>query len=442
MKRCCLLALSMLAGVLCAQDVELQEKSPFSFGGDFRLRFDSKDNAPNKHSQKADREDLMRLRTHLYGKAEWENFDIKVQLGNEFRYYSEPDSSKGKQRFPDQTFFDELYFTVKGDWGKLRVGRQYMSFGAKRIISDGTGADGSRSGFFDAARLTLDLENKRTLDIFATFMNEEDWLPTIGHTHDARSADTKSYDVAYTGYGEEYGLGAYYTDKSNKEFPWEAYAVLKMEDGSTSGTRYKNPDGTPKSLTYLTVGTRLCPKFTDHLSGELEIAGQVGQDDLSAMMAYAGLTYAWGGDLAPKITAAVQYMSGDEDGQNGESAWHSVFNRGTVIGDLIDGLYSSNNYTNIIYPHAAFSFKPFKNHSFDIQAGPMFAAAEEGNYGSYMGIFSQVKYGIKFGKYFNNKYLESLAFNFKGEVLTKDEDYFGDNDKTALFGRLEFTYSF
>lgn len=436
MKRCCLIALAMLSGILCAQELET-EKNPFSFGGDFRLRFDSKDNAPSKHSQKTDREDLMRLRTHLYGKAEWENFDIKLQLGNEFRYYNKPDSSKGKQRFPDQTYIDELYFTVKGDWGNLRIGRQYMSFGAKRIISDGTGADGSRSGFFDAARLTLKLEEKRTLDLFATFMNEEDWMPTIGHTHDARSKDTKSYDAALTGYGEEYGLGAYYTDKSNKEFPWEAYAVLKMEHGDRYEKAYDR-----ESFTYLTVGTRLMPKFTEHLSGELELAGQAGQENLAAMMAYAGLTWNFGGDLAPKITGAVQYMSGDEDGENGEGAWRSVFNRGTVIGDLIDGVYSSNNYTNIIYPHLAFSIKPLKNHSFDIQAGPMFAAAETNGYQSYMGIFSQVKYGIKFGKYFNNKYLESLAFNFKGEILTKDSDYFGDEDKTALFGRLEFTYSF
>ena len=450
MKRCMTLALALLSGLpLLAADavatLNTNEALKVDFGGDLRLRYDASNNMPNeKHGEKA-HSDYLRLRTRAWGKAQmgqWEGF---IRVADEFRYYRSPEKDMGKQRFPDVIYLDNLYVKYSNllDFIDVKVGRQEMAFGAKRIISDGTGGDGSRSNYFDAARLTFNFDKQRTLDAFALYVARHDWLPTLGETHDAKSKHTKGYDYENTGYNQtEYGAGLYYTDKSNKQMPWEAYYVWKVEDGEHS----KVIQGGDTFQTH-TFGTRLLPKFTETLSGEAEVALQLGDDAHVAMMAYGGLTYAPKLALKPKFTAAVTYLSGDSDGARGERAWHAVFNRETGVGELVAPMFNKYAYTNFLYPHLKVDLIPAVHQKLSMQAGPMFAPVREddgkgGEYGTFRGFYAQAKYSIEVGKYLDSNLMKGLSMAFTGEVLTKGDYFAEDQDETALFGRAELSYKF
>ena len=447
MKRSAFLAIALLTGLpLLAAESDTPKALAWDFGGDLRLRYDATNNLPNeKHSEKG-HTDYARVRTRLWGKATAGNLELFLRVADEFRYYNSRETDKGKQRFPDVLFIDNLYLKYTGlfDFVDVKVGRQDMAFGAKRIISDGNGGDGSRSTSFDAARLTFNFSNKRTLDAFAIYQAREDWLPTAGKTHDAKSKHTKSYDYDTTGYNQnEYGAGLYYTDKSNDSFPWEAYYVWKVEEGHHSKALAKGET----SFTTHTLGVRLLPKFTDTLSGEAEFAVQAGDDSLAAAMAYGGLTYAPKVALKPTFTLGVQYMSGDEEGWRGDNAWRPVFNRETGVGEAVAPMFNKYAYTNFLYPHLKIGLKPADGQGITFQTGPMFAPVREddgqgGSYGTFRGYYAAVKYTLDLPKVTGVEWLKGAGLAFTGEYLSKG-DYFADNaDNDALFGRVELSYKF
>ena len=460
MKRCMFMAFALMLGlpVMAAEGDALKDQSSMKvdFGGDLRLRYDFTDGLPDGRESKG-HTDYARVRTRLWGKMTVQKLELFARVANEFRYYNSREKDKGKQRFPDVTFIDNLYLKYSDlfDFVDVKVGRQEMAFGGKRIISDGTGGDGSRSNYFDAVRLTFNFDKDRTLDAFAIYMKSNDWLPTLGHTHDAKSKGNKSYDYETSGYDQdEYGVGLYYQDRSNKEFGWDAYYVFKVEEAAHSydyGTflsaRNDVTGGNDDSFTTHTFGVRLLPKFTKTLSGEAELAAQFGDEGHLAMMAYGGLTYsrkdwAW----QPKFTAAVQYLSGDEDGWAGDSAWHPVFNRETGVGETVAPMFEKYAYNNFLYPHIKLDLVPAENQKLSFQTGPMFAPTTEkdGNEdcGNFRGYFAQVKYSIAIGKMIDSPWLKGLGMAFQGEYMSKGNYFMDGEDDDAFFGRMELTYKF
>lgn len=451
MKRCMTVALAYLMGnlVFAANAPALNQEADalkLRIGGDVRLRYDATNNMPNeKHGEKA-HSDYLRLRTRVWGRAEMGQAELFLRVADEFRYYRSAEGDKGKQRFPDVLFIDNLYlkYTDLFDLMDVKIGRQEMAFGAKRIISDGTGGDGSRSNYFDAARVTFKFDNHRTLDAFGLYVARHDWLPTLGETHDAKSKGTKGYDYENTGYNQtEAGAGLYYTDKSNKQMPWEAYYVWKTEEGEHSKVI---PKGQSDFQTH-TFGLRVLPKLTETLSGEAEVALQMGDDSSFATMAYGGLTYAPKLALKPKLTFGVQYMSGDESGARGEHAWKPVFNRETGVGELVAPMFNKYAYTNFLYPHLKLALTLSDTQTLALQSGPMFAPVREddgkgGSYGSFRGLYAQAKYAVALGEYVDRAWAKGLGFAVTGEVLTKGNYFKDDQDATALFGRVEMTYKF
>lgn len=456
MKRCMTLALALLMGApfAVAQETGLEAKRPvaFDYGGDLRLRYDFTNNLPDDDHGEKGHTDYARVRTRLWGKVTARRLELFARLANEFRYYNSRESDQGKQRFPDVTFVDSLYLKYSDLFGMMdvKVGRQEMAFGAKRIVSDGTGGDGSRSNYFDAIRLTFKFDKTRTLDAFAVYQAADDWMPTLGHTHDAKSKRGKGYDYETSGYDQnEYGLGLYYQDRSVKTFGWDLYYVFKVEEAN-----HENDYGSflaaigDDTFTTHTFGIRILPKFTETLSGEGELAAQFGDDGHAAAMAYAGLTYArkdWA--WAPKLTAAVQYMSGDEEGWTGDNAWHPVFNRETGVGEAVAPMFPKYAYNNFLYPHLKVGLTPAENHALTLQAGPMFAPTSEndgmgGSYGNFRGLYAQAKYTWAFGKAFDQAWLKGLACALQLEYLGKGDYFADDEDGDALFARMELTYKF
>ena len=429
-------------------------------GADVRLRYDLTNNMPNEKREEGGHSDYARVRVRPWIRASYEDVGIFVRLADEFRYFRSPESKSREKGFPDVAFIDNLYFTYKNlfDVVDLKVGRQDMAFGSKRIIADGTGGDGSRSAYFDGVRMTLHVDKKRTLDAFAFYMAREDWLPTLGSTHKNKK-DGKYKGTPYdtTGYGQdELGAGLYWQDRSNKSFGYDAYVVYKSElrgaqifdEGKgpkTKKVKYRDEGAQADTVT---VGTRLLPRFTDTLSGEFEVAVQGGSDNLFAGQGYAGLTYAPKLGFKPKFTGAIWALSGDSDGERGKHAWHSVFNRETGLGETIAPMYYKYNYNNLVYPHLAFKSNVGSFSSVKIQAGPLFTAVTEKwddgeeKAGSFRGTYAQIKYEIKPAKLLGVDILKGGKLAFQGEYFGKG-DYFVEGDRNdAFFARFELAWNF
>ena len=408
-------------------------------GADVRLRYDVTDNLPNAKRGEADDSNYARVRLRPWIRAAYADCGIFLRLADEFRYYNRPEANSSKQRWPDVLFIDNLYFTANRLFDgalDLKVGRQDMAFGAKRILSDGTGGDGSRSAYFDAVRLTWHADEKRTLDAFALYQTKKDWMPTLGKEHE-NGKDSHAYDT--TGYWQdEFGAGLYWQDRANADFGYDAYYVAKSEIRNRDSKYYKEGD---RADTH-TLGVRLLPRFTETLSGELELAGQAGSHDLFAGQAYGGLTYAPKAGCKPKFTGACWILSGDKDGDRGDHAWHAVFNRETGLGESIAPMYNKYDYTNLVYPHLAFGGNVGSFSSVKAQIGPMFTAVKEEDAGTFRGTYAQVKYEIKPAKLFGADILKGGKIAFQGEYFGKG-DYFRDgSDNAAFFGRVELAWNF
>lgn len=474
MQRFVFIAASLVALASLAED-GLQPKDESSFkldgGFDLRARYDWVDNLPNSGGAvNPAYYDYYRLRTRVWGSAYYGNYGLYLRLGNEFRGYDHYAPSHNYNRFPDQLFVDNLYLDFNNmlyDHVDLRIGRQGLKYGAGRVIADGTPADGSRSEYFDAIKLTVRVTDKTSGDFFAMYTKPVDNFLTVGDG-DGYNYNLTSYDGAL-GNGKdddltEWGVGTYWTIKEVKECPLDLYAIYKDEsDWHKKG----NKADTIPGRQYATLGVRLTPQFTENFSGEFEGAYQFGRTShndtkeiseqaINAYMLYGGLTYkAKDISMKPYLTAATLYLSGDDkkSAYNGTSSdqavtgWNPVYGRNTFIGELPVKMYgSSYRWSNLIWPHLEPGFEPFKGHKFKLQTGPMFAEKNDNQADSgthlYRGWYTQAKYQATLLKEIVNKrgsikaalQLEHMAYG----------DYYAQADQPSngFFARVEVSMAF
>jgi len=485
MKR--LLCYTMMgATAMCAeaQDVVKEEKSPLSADGgfDIRFRYEGYDNLPNgngsRNGQISDPyTDLSRMRTRLWGSAYYGDYGLYARIANEFRTYSNYAPSHNYNRFPDQLFVDNLYLDFNNlfDLVSIRIGRQEMGYGAGRVIADGTPTDGSRSAFFDAAKITLKVTDKTKGDFFGIYSKPVDNFLTLGDA-DGSPYNLTSYDGATGGADRdddltEWALGTYWTLKEFDALPMEYYLIYKQESRWHKGGNSANAIPGRK---YATLGMRLTPKFTDDLKGDFEAAYQFGRTDadadrgiksqsINAFLLYGGLTYTANSldTFKPYGTLALLYLSGDDTASaydrnggpaKGVTGWNPVFGRYTYIGDLPVKMYgSSYRWSNLIWPHAeaGFTFKLFdRDNSFKLQTGPMFAdkddrtGAPSGNDSLYRGWYTQAAYETTLVKEVVNK-----RGSLKGRLLAEQMfygDYYYQDDRpgSGYYLRAELTMTF
>jgi hypothetical protein len=400
----CLTALTILAQEGAVQDNGTDLK--LDAGMDIRARYEYKDNWMDggKNSVNPAYEEYLRFRTRVYGEAQYkEDYALFLRLANEFRDYHNSTRNRKRNRFPDEVFIDSLYFDWKniGERVDLRAGRQDIKLGAGRVVSDGTPGDGSRSVYFDAVRATVKVLEQSTVDLIGTYNHYRDDL-TIGNGYN-------DYDLTAIKSGSPYsemdemGFIAYMSYNEIENLPVELYYIWKRE------TRFYDKTTRYPGRNLHTFGSRIEPKLSDTISGELEVALQGGETDsqtgmqsrdIFAWMGYAALTYSEKEiAMKPKLTGALLYLSGDTDSYyktadgSTDNGWNPVWNRSSWFSELSSGMYDKYRWSNLIYPHLQAQIEPASKHKVSLQTGPMFAAAKDNDAsGSYRGYFTQIRY--------------------------------------------------
>jgi hypothetical protein len=201
----------LLAGVLALvlpdpaagrQTAEPARSRKFTLTFTERIREETTDNVASLDDSVADSSAYVRFRTSLAGR--WKpsaDFELAVRLTNENRYYLAPKSDPRLNANFDvhEVFFDSLYFAWRKPFGlpaTLTVGRQDFQMGEGFLIMDGGPLDGSRSAYFNAARLDWALGAKSNLTAFYVFQPRSDTLLPVFN-----DLGQKMVEQAEEGYG-------------------------------------------------------------------------------------------------------------------------------------------------------------------------------------------------------------------------------------------------
>ena len=329
-------------------------ETTLKYGAAFRLRQEIWDDVVgldvNRTGAFADR-NFFRLRTQLWMRADFSpQIGIYARLANEMKYFDGPftayklnnDGSDPDRYDPDELIMDNLYFDAKDVFGlpvDVRIGRQDFlgpdTYGEGFLLMDGTPADGSRTFYFNAAKLRWKINKENSVDFVyiddpRTDVFLPSWHPAVtgGLYVDNKKVLTASREQAFVLYGRS---------KVTDNVTLEPYYIYKIEQSFGSTTKLNlNTLGARAVVAFnggWKVGGEFATQFGDYNDGGIwqDRTGNGGY-------VFVGRKYENVG-LKPEWDLRYVYLSGDDKGTTDKN-------------ETFDPLFSRNPNWNelIIYP--------------------------------------------------------------------------------------------
>jgi hypothetical protein len=322
--------------LLCA--VQAYAEVATSAGINFRLRQETWDNLNDFRStdgnaangaQISNDTNFWRLRTQL-----WSQLDVNkqytgyVRLANEARYYMDTTSTSNKLGFnKDELLFDNLYVKANRPLELpfvITYGRQDLlgDFGEGFLIVDGTPGDGSRTYYFDAARVLTILNEKWNVDmVYVSNHNQEDRLP-MAYSAPKRTLDGEDND----------GLIVYGRGKIGENLVLEPYYIWKKES-IIKTPNSAVPFSSIPDLRLNTYGAHAVYIFGSGWKLHAELAVQDGSYDNGnkreglGWYAFIGRSYD-NVSFKPSFDLGYVYLSGDDPSTTTKNeAWDPLWSR-------------------------------------------------------------------------------------------------------------------
>ncbi len=278
-----------------------------------RFRIETWDNTVSLYSEALAGTSYTRNRTNLSAQISYKDAaEFNLKLGNEFRHYFVTETRAFNV---NEIFFDQLNIKWNANLGVLSsitIGRQNLSFGEGFIIMDGGPLDGSRSSYFDAARIDFAFASQKSLTCFYTNQNDIDrFLPVI---NDKKQALNPRPEQAF---------GIY----SNNDFGranLQGYFIRKHTDNSFVGSDDSDLN---------TIGSRALYPLGSGFSVTAEAAYQFGKlsdYDIAAFGGYGHLT--WQSQKWLKhpyfVSCGLIYLSGDNHSTTDKyEGWDPLYGR-------------------------------------------------------------------------------------------------------------------
>ena len=354
MKRAFLAALlALMMGIMDAQVLFAEMK--FDYGAAFRLRQEVWDNLVTLGTQQ-DRpgnydRNFFRLRTQLWGKVDVDkNFGAYVRLTNEARYHNGPylipqdggtptRPTERHQLEEDEIFVDNIYLDFKNVFGlpvDVRLGRQDFlgEFGDGFVILDGNPGDGSRSFYFNAAKVVIKPHQDHSLTlIFLNNPKTDKYMPVL---HSSIYTSTFYQDQRLLNASNETGFIAYSKNKFGI-VKVDPYYIYKTEGAIVIPTTTATQ--APRSYLH-TVGGRIEVKPGD-FTVKAEYAHQFGKytDTAANKREGDGANLSAGykfktAPLKPELEVGYTYLSGDDAGTGKNEGWNPLWSRAPMWNEL------------------------------------------------------------------------------------------------------------
>jgi len=302
-----------------------------SWGADARLR---EVYAPNiitlSKEPKTNLWHFQRYRFRLWANVKpMKDVEVNTRLVFEPRHYCNP-PDKPDWRY-EEAIFDHLNVKLKNLLGlplTVTLGRQDIIFGNGFLVLDGTPWDGSRTIFFDAVRMTYNLEDwKSVVDLIYVDQKSQ------ADRHIEPFGDKEEPLVEQ----DERGVILYVTNKSLPKTQVDGYVIWK-HDRAVCGGGGKFPPSWGNDADIITFGARVAGDITDRWKYRAEFAKQLGHKnghDVCALGANSRLAYFLKDKLNNNFRVDYQYCSGDRPGTDTDEQFDRVWARWPEFSELI-----------------------------------------------------------------------------------------------------------
>lgn len=401
-------------------------------GADFRFRVVYDD------ARKLDREATGhdRLNTRYRGRV-WtklkqsEDFDFNIRIMTEPRYYHRP-PSMDKQFTHNEALFDRLNCTWRNVFGlpiTAKVGRQDIRLGSNWLVLDGTPLDGANTHFFDAIRLTYDLQDRNTTTDLIWIDNHGDSAKLLKPFND------QDIDLAEQ---DERGLVLYVSDKSRPKTQLDGYFIYKNDHA-------RNRSSGSEGNIY-TLGTLVKADIDKHWKYQLEFAPQFGHKNGKELNAFATnnqLTYHFNDSKNSRVYIGYEYLSGDDDPDKYfDKVWGRVDTWSVLHQDSIDSIDGRKiDSSNLHRVHFGWITKPTEKTKVQTTYNLLFAddntsaggtggLSKSGNFRGQL-LRAEVKHKI-------NKHMHH---RLEGELFLPGDFYNDDRNDVAVLVRYGIVFT-
>ncbi len=342
------LALTLFFSTSSVAELELGE---VTVGGDFRVQglatrnvTDLEDDIYMPEDVDMDSSEFLRHRTRLWVDVDlWDDVKAYVRLAAE-PTWGKPDKPDDRVNIDNLIVIDNSYIQLSELFDtpiSLRLGRQDLAYGEGFLVKEGTPADESRTFYFDAIRITIDLGENTTADIFAAKISEN-WK------QDVSSGVSRDDEDLY---------GVYLTNRSLEDHHIELYGLHREQEVTWWYLDFFKPTQNTTA-----IGARLSGKLIESLSYGAEYTQQFGKYNedgtAPAWVEEDADRDAWGWyghasyqpDLAwkPLIKLGCYMTSGDDQGTSGTyEQWDSFYSEWPKYSEL----YFYTNSDLFSYPN-------------------------------------------------------------------------------------------
>jgi len=415
----------------------------FKWGSDLRIRYEYINNQGLDERAIGHEWSVARFRSRLWADlTPLSNFDINLRLARENRHWDAPDS-KPDWDSPDTTV-DTANIKLShlfNSNSSLTLGRQdIMNLGDGWLIFEGTPLDGSRSLFFDAARLTLTdiLPARTSLDlIFLQDYSDSDvYIPTIGER-----------DVSLHEQDERGGI-FYLANRAIEKTQIDGYFIYKHDDRQLV-------NGDDSDL--YTVGGRVVRELSPHWRVRGEGAYQFGHrlnpvvypdatnGAVNACAFLGRVSYSFGDPMKNQLRFTFEHESGDDPDSATNEAFDPLWGRWPQFSEI--WLYNARTETRLgetsNLTRASFGWQINPTSKIEIRAEYSLLFADENTFaghsgfshgGSFRGqlITAVLRYNV-------NRF---LTWNLVGEEFFPGSYYASPRDDAATYLRAEVLLSF
>ena len=402
------------------------EASKFKFGLVERFRIVNWDNAITLSEAADAGNSFTRIRTSLFGI--WmpsENWELQLKLTNEFRSYFVPQ----KEFDMNEIFVDQFYAKYKGAWGAVTLGRQNIILGEGFVVMDGHPLDGSRSVYFNAARMDLNISKSDQITLFCSYVPDQDDLLPIINDYEQKLIEQP-----------EIGAGAYYNGNIGK-VNLQGYGIFKKTDEGDNHLAESN---------IYTLGARVKMPLDSKFDLTAEAAYQTGDMEdyaRSAFGGYAYLTYKTGfkqSYLPLDFTLGGIYLSGDDPTTEDVEGWDPLFSRWPKWSEsyiytlVVENKGKVAYWSNFASIYAKLNFEFVQGLKFNFDYHHMFAP-EESAPGTFPGGTGSSRGDLLIGKLVYN-----INKNLTGHLLWEHfepGDYYFDDADSYNWVRMELLLS-
>jgi hypothetical protein len=369
----------------------------------------------------------------------------------EGRHYDEPHDATVGEWYNGDVFADNLYAKLNKPWDlpmTLTVGRQDMVFGSGWLIAEGTPLDASRSGYFDAVRLTTDF---KPIDTTLDLVYVDNGGSSDRFIHQIAGSDEDQIEQ------NERAAIVYLTNKSIKDTKIEGYFIYK--DDRPTGSFIRDNTGTlfpsdSDSGEIYTLGSRLSHTFTPHWQAYAEGAGQFGRRGefnpttdvydkpirpVEAFGADSRLTYSTLDSWHDQFFLGYEYLSGDHAGSGTDSAFDPLWGRWARWSELY--IYSYAFETRIAeitnMHHVSLGWVGFPTPKLETDFTYNLIFTDTNPLVDTNGFGSGGLRGQLLSAWLKYKFNSHLSGHLMGEVLFPGDYYAGPRNAIATFFRAE-----